>query len=397
MMSKIIYLDHASFSPLSKKVRDTLFSVYKKDYTNPNSLHSLGIHAFNLLDEARSTVAQILETAKDEIIFTASGTESDVIGILGVVEAWKGKGIPHIVTTQIEHPAVLHTIKKLEERGRITATYVSVNKQGIVDVKEIKESITEDTILISVMYANNEIGTIQPIQDIAKTIRFMKKQFGRDSHARGVYPLFHSDAAQATPYLSLRIPILGVDLFSFNATKMYGPAGCGVLYVKKGTPIDPIITGGGQEFGLRSGTENVPLCIGLATALSECHKLKEKEYKRLKELQTYAFQLIKDTFKEVIINGDIEQRLPNNINLSFKNVDSDVLVLYLDKKGIKVSSRSACSSKDRENSHVLSALDKELATYGSIRISMGRSTNKQSIRKTIQSIKEIVDNQLKVL
>lgn len=357
-----VYMDHAS-SALEKSA-------------NPSAIHELGIKEKSRLENARKKVASILRVNNNEIIFTSGATESNNLAILGTKKG-------HIVTTNIEHASVMETAK---HKGDVT--FVEVEPNGIVDPKKIKKVLRKDTILVSVMYANNEIGTIQPIKEIAKEIRHFNK-------TNNLNIVFHTDATQAINYLPIGVPQLGVDLLSFNSAKIYGPKGVGVLYVKKNTPITKIMFGGDQEYGLRPGTENVDGIVALATALETTEKIKDKEVKRLTKLRDYFINKIirsgitKNT--TIVINGDLENRLPNNINITIPNIPSDLLVIELSAKGIMASAKSACKSGDGKASHVIHAIDKNIKeTDGSVRFSLGRDTTKADIDFTLKTLRDIL-------
>lgn len=384
-----IYLDYAS---------SALYSS-----SNPSAFHALGVKEKNKLESARKKVADVLKAHSDEIVFTSGATESNNLAILGLSQRKnffsvargfatrnhsfkKIHSLPHFITTNIEHASVLETFRHLENTGEAIATYVPVEKDGIVDPKKIKKALKKNTVLVSVMYANNEIGTIQPIREIAKEIRHFNK-------INKTKVFFHADATQATNYLPLGVPQLGIDMMSFNSAKMYGPKGIGVLYAKKGTPLSKIMYGGDQERGLRAGTENVVGASALASALLATEKIKDKEVKRLTNLRDYFIKkLSSGKFREAIkINGDLKNRLPNNINITIQNIPSDLLVIELSTKGIMSSSKSACKSGDGKSSYVISAVDKNIKeTDGSLRFSLGRDTTKKDIDYTIKSLSQIL-------
>ncbi len=354
-----IYMDYASSALVSSP--------------NSSAIHDLGLKEKKKLEAARKKIADILKTQDSEIIFTSGATESNNLSILGI-----GKG--HIVTTNIEHASVIETAK---HRGGVS--FVPVEPDGIVDPKKIKKALNKNTVLVSVMYANNEIGTIQPIKEIAKEIRHYNK-------TNNTKIFFHTDATQAINYLLISIPQLGVDMMSFNAAKIYGPKGVGVLYVKKNTPITKIMFGGDQEMGFRPGTENVIGATALASALEKTEKIKDKEVKRLTVLRDYFIKKLQKISTDIIINGDLKNRLPNNINITVPNIPSDLLVIELSTRGILASAKSACKSGDGKASHVISAIDKNIKeTDGSIRFSMGRETTKAQIDYTIKSLAQILN------
>ncbi len=392
--SNKIYLDYAaSFS------------------ANPSSIHSFGVDAKKKLARARKEVAGVLGGRSEEIIFTSGGTESNNLAIQGAALAWRGKGFPHIITTNIEHPSVLETFKLLDKRKLAQISIVSVEKNGIVDPKKIKKEIKKNTILVSVMYANNEIGTIQPIREIAKEIRHWNKQnlFS--------YVLFHTDAVQAVNYLDLNMERLGVDLLSFSGSKIEGAGKVGVLCKKKSVLLSKIFGGGDQEMGLRPGTENLPEILKFSKALQFTQKVKEKETKRLTKLRDYFFAKLfnlknkNQNFRAGLagvggpenrgpekisdfyfsINGDLKNRLPNNVNITFPNIPSDLLVIELSARGIMCSSKSACKSGDGKASYVIKAINKNISEEdGSLRFSLGRDTTKKDIDYTIKALSEIL-------
>ena len=392
-----IYLDHAS---------SALFSS-----PNTSAIHALGLAEKNKLENARKIVAKVLDAHSDEIIFTSGATESNNLAIQGVVNAILGltpsplslsrrgvgeRWVPHIVTTNIEHASVLETCRHLERVGRAEVTYVEVEKNGIVDPKKIKKALKSNTVLVSVMYVNNEIGTIQPIKEIAKEIRHWRKNLTpsplsllrRGVGERCIFPFVHTDATQAVNYLSLNVEQLGVDLMSFNGTKIYGPKGVGVLFKRRNVNLSPIMWGGDQEFGLRPGTENSKGIVDLAKALEATEKIKEKEVKRLIVLRDYFInKLLKlkniDQDFNFLVNGDQKNRLPNNINITIPNIPSDLLVIELSAKRVMASAKSACKSGDGKASHVISAINKDTKeTDGSLRFSLGKETTKADIDYT---------------
>ncbi|MES2023216.1 MAG: cysteine desulfurase family protein [Patescibacteria group bacterium] len=360
-----IYMDYASsFSP------------------NPSSIHGLGVEAKKKLENARKETAELLYARPDEIIFTSGGTESNNLAILGVFKNLKN---PHIITTNIEHASVLEVFKHLEKTKQAEVTIVPVETNGIVDPKKIKKAIKENTVLISVMYANNEIGTIQPIREIVKEVRHYRK------NAKSTFPFVHTDAVQAGNYLDLNVERLGVDMMSLSGSKIQNAGRVGVLYTKRKTPISSIMFGGDQEGGLRPGTENLPAILDFVKAFKEVRKIKDKEIKRLTKLRDYFIQklLHSNIINNVImLNGDAKERLPNNINITISKIPSDLLVLELSARGIYVSEKSACKSGDTESSHVIRAICKKDSQ--SLRFSMGRSTAKADIDYTLKSLSQIL-------
>jgi cysteine desulfurase len=405
MKIKRIYMDNAAATPMDKRVEKVMRPFWSKEFGNPSALYKEGVSAKDAVSRARKSIAESLGLSvrrtqtgvhSDEIFFTGSGTESNNLAILGILRCPMSKlGVfetpssklekPHIVTSVIEHPAVLEVCKVLERDGVIDVTYVGVNNKGFVDPKEVKKSLKENTILVSIMYANNEIGTVQPVREIAKIIRAWKNQNNSE------YPYFHTDACQAMNYLDMNVLRLGVDLLTINGSKIYGPKGIGVLYVKKRVNIWPVVLGGGQERGLRSGTENVPVVVGFAEAVKITDDIKEKEILRLTELRNYFIKGLLSKIPGSILNGDEINRLPNNINISIPNIDSEQLVIELDAKGVAVSARSACKSRDYQSSYVIMAIGREpLPNEGGVRFSLGRETTKKDIDYVLKILPEII-------
>ncbi len=390
--SKNIYLDYASATPIDVSVIEEINKSLVENFANPGSIHTLGMNVKNKLEKVRGEIAKIIVAHPDEIIFTSGATESNNLAIKGVLENYfkNFQQIPHIVTTNIEHSSVLEVYKYLEINKLAEVTFVPVEKNGIVDSKKIKKALKSNTVLVSVMYANNEIGTIQPIREIAKEIRLFQKTFKNKT-----FPLFHTDATQAVNYLPIGVERLGIDLMSFNGGKIYGPKGVGILYVKRKTPISKILFGGGQEIGVRPGTENLPLIIGVAKALEITEKVKEKESERLLMLRNY---FIKELFNskifaeyKIILNGDFMNRLPNNVNITVPKIPSDLLVLELSARGIYISEKSACKSGEKTSSYVIRAITCGNKTIckkneGSLRFSLGRKTTKADIDDTLKSL-----------
>jgi len=376
--NKNIYLDHAATTPMDPRVLEAMMPYLGPEYGNPSSIYSIAQRSKIALDEARSDVAEVLGCTPEEIIFTSGGTESDNLAILGVARANSKKG-KHIVTTKIEHHAVLHPCEVLEKEG-FKVTYVDVEPNGIVDPAKVKEAVREDTILVSVMYANNEIGTIQPIGKIG---RFCKKRS---------IP-FHTDACQAAGTLKMNADRLKVDLLTLNGSKIYGPKGIGVLFVRKGVNIQPLMYGGEQERRIRPGTENVAGIIGLAKALKLAQASREKENVRLSRMRDYLIKGIEDKIPKVILNGDRTERLPNNVNMSILDIEGEALLLRLDMTGVAASSGSACTSGSLDPSHVILALGHsyEIA-HGSLRFSLGKDTTKKDLDYVLEVLPKIVDD-----
>lgn len=380
-----IFLDYASTTPVDRGVLGVMKKFWSTEFGNPGSIHSFGISASKALEEARKNIAMILGAKSSEVIFTSGGTESDNLAVLGVAKLFKknANGAKlHIITTQIEHHAVLYPIKYLENNG-FEVTYLPVSEKGVVSIDDVRKAIKENTVLVSIIYANNEVGTVQPIREIGNLIKKVKGD--------RPYPIFHTDACQAPGSLNLQVSNLGVDLMSMSGSKMYGPKGVGLIYVKNGTPIDSIIFGGGQESGLRSGTQPVSLIVGLSRALKISEEKKKKEIERLTKLRDYFIRSVIKNIEGARLNGDVKQRLPNNVNVYFPGVSGEQLVIELDVRGIAVSTGSACSSREESPSHVIRAMynDKRRAD-SSVRFTLGRDTDKKKIDQTIKFLVSII-------
>ena len=375
-MFKKIYLDHAATTPLDPQVLKAMLPYLKEKYGNPSSLYQKGIESKEAVNGARKKVAKVLGGHEEEIIFCGSGTESDNLALRGTARAYKKKG-NHIITTQIEHHAVLNTAHALEKKG-YEVTYLKVDKEGLVNPADLEKAIKKETILVSIMYANNEIGTIEPIAEI-----------GKITQEKGI--IFHTDACQAAGALPLDVHRLKVDLFTLNGSKIYGPKGTGVLYIRQGVKIDPIITGGSQERNLRAGTENVAGIVGLAKALEIAETKRKIESRRLINLRDYLIKGILAKIPRVILNGSQDKRLPNNINVSILDVEGESLILYLDKYGIQTSTGSACTSVNLEPSHVLLALGLPYEyAHGSLRLTLGKNTAKKDLDYVLKVLPQIV-------
>ncbi|MBU1131066.1 cysteine desulfurase NifS [Patescibacteria group bacterium] len=379
---KTIYLDHAATTYLRPEVVKAMEPFWENKYGNPSSLYFKGREAKAAIEDARSKVANIFGCCETEIIFEGSGTESDNHALIGTALANKARG-NHIITSSIEHHAVLHACEFLETQG-FEVTYLPVDKEGILKLDELKKAIRDETILVSIMFANNEIGTIQPIKKIGQTI----KQLNNDSNNQIIY---HTDACQAAGYYDMNVDELGVDLMTINGSKIYGPKGTGVLYVKKGVNINSLIHGGGQESGKRAGTENVAGIVGLATALELAQKEKGKESQRLAELRD---KLIDGLLKipKVVLNGHPAKRLPNNVNVTVMDIEGEAMLLHLDEYGICASTGSACTSGDLEPSHVILALGHpyEMA-HGSIRFSLGHVNTQNDVDYVLKVFPPIIE------
>ncbi len=375
---KTIYLDYGSTTPVRSEVLKESLPYFSKIYGNPSSFHSTGLLAKKEMESARKKIAKILNCEEKEIIFTGSGTESINLAIKGIAlqELLKGKK-GHFITQKTEHDAVLETMKWIEKLG-FEVTYINVDENGVIKLDELEKAIREDTLLVSVMYANNEVGTIQPIKKIAEIV-----------HNKG--KLLHTDACQGAEYLSIDTKELNIDMMTINGSKIYAFKGSGVLFKKKNIEITPLIHGGHQEKNLRSGTENIPAIIALASALEIAEKEKKKESTRLAKLRDYMIKIIEKEIEKIKINGDRKNRLPNNVNVSFYGIEGESILLRLNEEGIRASTGSACSSQSLEPSHVLLAmgLTHELA-HGSIRFTLGKNTTKKEIDYTVNKLKKII-------
>lgn len=377
-----IYLDHAATTPVRPEVLEAMLPYFSQRFGNPSSIHTLGQEARKALEDARETVAHVLGCRASEVIFTSGGTESDNAAIKGVALALRQTG-NHIITSAIEHHAVLHTCHQLEQLGFQT-TLVPVDRYGMVDPDAVGRAITERTILVSIMYANNEVGTVEPIADIAQVVRERGKALGRRIP-------FHTDAVQAAGFLDLRVDVLGVDLLSLSAHKFHGPKGVGVLYIRRNTPFEPLLMGGGQERERRSGTENVPGIVGLATALALAEEERPRVSARLSRLRDYFIARVLEGVPGAILNGHPTQRLPNNAHFCFPGVEGEPILLGLDMEGICASSGSACSTGSLEPSHVLTAmgLPPDIAR-SSVRFTLGRDTTEAEIERVLQVLPDLV-------
>jgi cysteine desulfurase len=397
---KKVYLDYASITPTDKRVFKVIKKHYGAEYGNPSSIHGVGVKAIKVVEEARKKCAHFLRAHADEIIFTASGTEANVLAIEGPVrklfENGRAYSDMHIITSKIEHQSILEPVAYLARLG-MKVDYIGVDQMGIFDLVDLKKKLRPETVLVSLMMVNNEIGTIQRIREIAKVIRHLWAHDSRftihDSRMGNTKPIFHTDASQAPLYLELDTNLLGVDMITLDGHKVYGPKGIGMLYIKRGTELVPIISGGGQENGLRSGTENVPAIAGLAVAFEIAEKEREKESARLTILRDLAISKILAQIPGVVLNGDKVSRLPNNINISIPNIDAEFLVLQLDARGIQCSTKSSCL-KDESESYVIRELKGEpWRAKNSIRLSLGRKTTKNDIEYVIKELVKAVGKQ----
>ncbi len=370
-----IYLDHAATTPTDPSVKKAMDPYFCDEFGNPSGFYELGLQAQEALEGARADTAKVLGCSSREIVFCGSGTESDNLAILGAARA-HGKG--HVITSAIEHHAVLDTVEQLEKEG-FSTTVLPVGRDGLVDSKKLEKAIQKDTVLVSIMYANNEIGTVQPIKKLAKICR-----------NKGV--LFHTDACQAGCYLDLDVKKLGVDMMTLNGSKIYGPKGVGCLYVRSGIKLEPLVYGGGQERGLRSGTENVPGIVGFAKALEIAQKKRAKESVRLEKLRDKLIKGLTSRIDKCFLNGDSGKRLPNNVNVTILDVEGEAIGLFLNELGVYASTGSACTSKSLDPSHVITALGLPYeAAHGSMRFTLGRATKAADIDFVFKIMPKIVE------
>ena len=377
MTNKTIYLDNAATTKMSKTAIDAMLPFMDKVYGNPSSLHSVGQSAAEALYDARERIAKCLGCTAREITFTSGGSEADNQAILTAAKIGSKKGKKHIISTAIEHHAVLHTLNKLKEYG-FEITLLDVDRNGLVHPEQVKNAMREDTCLVSVMYANNEIGTIEPIKEIGKICR-----------EKGV--LFHTDAVQAAGHLHIDVNEQNIDMLSISAHKFHGPKGIGALYSRKGIPLYTIIEGGAQEGGKRAGTENIPAITGMAAALEEATNSIDKNTEKISALRDKLIDGLSQ-IPHSVLNGDREKRLPSNVNFCFEGIEGESLLLLLDDKGICASSGSACTSGSLDPSHVLLAIGRvhDIA-HGSLRLSLSEETTEEQIEYTIKSVKEVVE------
>lgn len=378
MNMKAIYFDYGASSPVRKEVLEAMIPFFTIEYANPGSIHDFGINSMDAIQKARQQVADALGASTSrEIIFTSSGTEANNLAILGTAKKRKNEG-RHIITSTIEHPSVLEVCRHLEKEG-FQITYLPVDSYGRINPEDVKKALNDDTILVSIMAANNEVGTIQPIQEISQIVKSSSKA------------LIHTDAVQYFGKVPFSVEKLGVDLLSIGSHKIYGPKGAGALYIRKGVRIEPIMYGGGQERGLRPSTLNTPAIVGFGLAAQLAKQEVEEEYNRLSQLRNYAIKRINDEIGDVDLNGHPTERLPGNINLSFHRVEGQAILLELNRQKIYISSGSACSAGKHAASHVLMAMGKsEEVAYQSLRITFGKDTTKQDVDHLITELKKIL-------
>ncbi|WP_283244305.1 cysteine desulfurase family protein [Wansuia hejianensis] len=382
----MIYLDNCATTKIRQEVLDKMYECMKEDYGNPSSLHRLGLRSEKQIKQSRELIAKYLRVDSGEIFFTSGGTESNNIAIQSIINNSNKKN-KHIITTSIEHPSVLNIMKNYEKKG-FKVTYLNVDRFGSIDIEELKESICEDTILVSIMHVNNEIGTIQDIGRINKIIKDKNSQ-----------TLLHVDGVQSFGKIEFSLKTLGVDTFSFSSHKVYGPKGVGGLYIRKGLNLNPIIFGGNQEKGLRSGTENLHGIIGFGEAVKILNTRHTKEAEYVGQLRKYMLNKIKDSIEDIKINTDIDGNTsPYILNISFRNTRGEVLLHYLEDKDIYVSTSSACSSRGTEKSHVLKSIglhNKDIE--GAIRICFSYENSREDIDYTVAILKDSVEEIRKIM
>ena len=371
-----VYADHAATTPVHEAARKAMLHCLEEDYGNPSSLHSVGQRAREILDQARAEVAGCLGAAPEEIYFTGGGSEADNQALLTGAMLGAKKGKKHLITTAFEHHAVLHTMKALEKQG-FTVTYLDVHSDGVVRLSDLAAAITEDTALVSVMMVNNEIGTLQPIQEIAKLC-----------HEKGV--LFHTDAVQAVGHIPVNVKALGVDMLSLAAHKVHGPKGVGALYCRKGIRPEILIQGGAQERGRRGGTENMPGIVGMAAALKEAISSLPADMEKVTALRETLIAGLSQ-IPHSRLNGHRELRCPGTVNFCFEGIEGESLLLWLDAKGVAASSGSACTSGSLDPSHVLLALGlpHEIA-HGSLRLSLSADNTEEEVAHILKVVPEVV-------
>ena len=379
----IVYMDHAGTTPLAPEVLRSMTPYFTELFGNPSSIHTVGQEARYALDEARERVARVLNCRPREVVFTSGGTESDNAAIVGAATALQETG-NHIITSSVEHHAVLHTAQHLESQG-FEVTYLPVDSDGMVQPEAVQRAITDRTTLVSVMYANNEIGVINPIPEIAQVIRQRAADLSRTI-------LFHTDAVQAAGYLDLDVRMLGVDLLSLSGHKFHGPKGTGVLFIRRGAPFLPYLLGGGQERERRSGTENIPGIVGLSVALEAANSRRDETWSHCAALRDRIVAEVLERVPGSRLNGHPTRRLPNNANFSFPGVEGEPILLGLDMAGIAASSGSACSSGSLEPSHVLLALGQSAeVARGSLRLTLGKDNTEEQVEYLIGVLVDLVE------
>lgn len=390
----MIYLDHAATTPCSDEVVKAMQPYFSKKFGNPSSIYAHGRSAKQAVSEAREKIAGLLGAeSSSEIIFTSGATESNNLAIKGVADyaAQKLRIHPHIITTQVEHHCVLDSVKYLEKSFGLEATYLPVNKEGLVDPEAVREAIKDNTVLVSVMFGNNEVGTLEPIAEIGKIIKEARKLRSESGNENPIY--FHTDAVQAFQYVDIDVQKLGIDMLSLTAHKFYGPKGVGLLYVRRGTNLSQQQQGGAQERNMRAGTENVPYIVGMSVAIEEAVKNRAKSRKEIFSLSNYLIKRITKEIPEVEILGpkEKEYRLPHIVSVLFKRIEGESILINLDMQGIAASSGSACTSGSLEPSHVTKAMGyDDMEAHGAVRFSLGKLNKKADIDKLLEVLPPVV-------
>lgn len=386
---KTIHLDYASTTPLDSEVFECMKPYFTQEFYNPSALYDGAREVKSILEKSRSHVARYLGCREDEVIFTSGGTESSNIGIRGVLQAtWSEdpRRVPHVVTTEFEHPATLELCIFLEKKGWITMTLIKPNEFGVITPEAIEQALIQETVLVSCIHVHNETGIIQPIRGISRKIQKIRKEKDQKS----IYPVFHVDASQSPCYIKVQKESLGADLITLDAAKFYGPKGVGVLFVKGNVPLEAVYHGGGQEKGIRPGTENIPGIVGFAQALLLAEQKREEESVRIRELNDFFCKEIKENFPEAHIHGFNQERSPHIINICFPNVDSEFLTIKLASEGVNVSFMTACKTAGEESiSQSIQSFDPK-CSGSSIRFSFGRKTTKKEVKKAIKILKKRV-------
>jgi len=383
MKKKFIYLDYAASTPVEQKVQKAMLPFFAREFGNPSSVHQLGQRARVAVEIAREQVAVFLGCFANEIVFTSGATEANNLAIQGVLANIAKENPlqkPHVVTSAIEHESVLAPLQALEKEGTIGVTYIKVGKEGIVSPQDVEKAIQKNTVLVSIQYANSEVGTIQPVAEVRKILK--RHQI-----------LFHTDAVQAALYLDCNVEKLGVDMFTLSSHKIYGPKGVGVLYIRKGVLMHPLFFGGGQEQDIRSGTENVLGIVGMGEAVQEIQNPKSKiQNIRIRQLRDRLIKLIPQRISNTELTGSLEHRLPNNVHFLFQDVEGKDIVQLLDQKGIAASSGSACTQRSQEPSHVLLSMGyKEKEARSALRITLGKQNTKEEMEKTLKVLGRVVE------
>lgn len=389
----MIYLDHAATAPMDPRVLAAMMPYFSEMAGNPSSFHTAGMRAKEAVTHARKTIACLLNAHEEEVLFTSGGTEADNMAVFGIVRAHAAairercgaETKPHVITSLIEHHAILEPLLFLEKRGEIELTQLVPDREGLIHPDAVRAALRVNTVLVTIMWANNEIGTIEPIADLGREILAWRKE------QKTPYPFFHSDACQAAGACDLDVEKAHVDLLTMNGSKIYGPKGVGALFLRRGAKIEPIIRGGGQERNLRSGTENVPGIVGLATAFQFAQQEREQENTRLGALRSYLIDGLLAIPKSRL-NGHPQKRLPNNVNISFLDIEGEAAALYLDAAGVMVSTGSACASSSLDPSHVILAIGLSYeAAHGSLRFTLGHATTKEDLAHVIRVMPGIVE------